>query len=124
MAAFRSTCRDFGPNALALIGLAVAITLWGYGYRLSTYNLHPSSTASAAGAKMCVEPRNSSLVAAARPTATLCFLTALPTLPVARREFPRVDLGLAYLPPQPAPRPVGFGSRLPLRSPPHRFSLA
>lgn len=117
-------CRDFRPNSLALIGLAVAITLWGYGYRLSTYDLHPSSTAHAAGAKMCLEPRSDSLVAAGRLKANLHFLAALPTVPVAPREFPRVDRDLAYLPPQPPPRSVWFSSLLPLRSPPQRFSLA
>jgi hypothetical protein len=31
---------SFRPWTLALVGLAIAVALWGYGYKISPYNLH------------------------------------------------------------------------------------
>ena len=38
--------------AAACIGLAIAVALWGFGYRLSRYDLHPNATTRASVAKL------------------------------------------------------------------------
>jgi hypothetical protein len=45
--------------AAALIGLAVAVTLWGLGYKLSLYHFGASSASPTPLAKLWIEPRNS-----------------------------------------------------------------
>jgi hypothetical protein len=122
---WRLTCRNFRPNALALIGLAIAFTLWGFGYRLSSYERHPASTARNAAAKLCVEPWNSALAAAARHKVHLHLIPGAPAVPAAPEQFPRVDSGVVCLPPEQAQPPESFSFLIPFRSPPsHRFSLA
>jgi len=42
----------FRPCSLGLLGLAIAIALWGFGYKLSRYNPHPSAASRASIAKL------------------------------------------------------------------------
>jgi hypothetical protein len=42
----------FRPYAFGLLTLALAIALWGFGYRLSRYNPHPSAASRASMAKL------------------------------------------------------------------------
>jgi hypothetical protein len=46
---------SFGPFALSLIGLAIAVALWGYSYRVSRYSVAPPSKTFVA--KLWVENR-------------------------------------------------------------------
>ncbi len=125
MESWRSACRNFRPNALALIGLAIAITLWGFGYRLSSYERYPSSLTRAAAAKMCVDPWNSSRAAAAQLKASLHLIVNPPAVSASPHEFPLIDHGAVCPAPEHTPRPVSFRFLIPFRSPPsHRFSLA
>jgi hypothetical protein len=54
----------FKPYAFGIVGLAVAVFLWGYGYKLSLYNRHPESSSRASVAKLWIEPRSASVAAA------------------------------------------------------------
>jgi hypothetical protein len=44
--------RTFSPCALGLLALAIAIALWGFGYKLSRYDPHPSAASRASIAKL------------------------------------------------------------------------
>ena len=49
----------FTPCALGILGLAIAVVLWGTGYKLSLYHRHPVPPVPVA--KLWVESRNASL---------------------------------------------------------------
>lgn len=53
------------PRALELVGLMVAVALWGFGYKLSLYSLHPTDAQRTTVAKLWVEG-DDSLAAAKR----------------------------------------------------------
>jgi hypothetical protein len=116
---------NFKPNAPALIGLAIAITLWGFGYRFSNYHFHAHSTAQAGAAKLCVEPRNAALVAASQLKAIPHHIAVAPVVPAWVQPVLSAASGIVCVRPQRVYRSAIFPSLLPLRSPPpQRFSLA
>ena len=53
------------PLAIGLIGLALAVVLWGIGYKLSLYRAHPSPCVREGVAKLWVGPRNSACIKSA-----------------------------------------------------------
>lgn len=52
--AWSQTCR---PSALALLGLAIAVALWGFGYKLSEYSNAPDPLQRTSVAKVWIEHR-------------------------------------------------------------------
>jgi len=58
------------PLTVGLIGLALAVVLWGIGYRLSLYRPHPAPSARAGVAKLWVGPRDSICIKSSRRKAT------------------------------------------------------
>ena len=52
------------PCALGIVGLAVAVFLWGYGYKLSLYHCHSGSSSHTPVAKLWIEPRSAPIAAA------------------------------------------------------------
>ncbi len=54
--AWREFC---SPSALGCLGLALAIVLWGYGYRLSVYQSHRDAASRTLAAKLWVDQRHS-----------------------------------------------------------------
>jgi hypothetical protein len=58
------------PLTVGLIGLALAVVLWGIGYRLSLYRPHPAPSARADVAKLWVGPRDSICIKSSRTKAT------------------------------------------------------
>jgi hypothetical protein len=104
--------------ALALVGLAVAIVLWGLAYKLSLYQPHPTPSERASVAKVCTGPRSTASVSAVRvraaapPARDLVFLQSQPA-PVL--HFNRAVLRGAA----PVKLPTGFRSSPGMpRSPP------
>jgi hypothetical protein len=53
------TSRFFTPFTFSLIGLAVAVALWGYGYKLSLYHRHPGNASVNQVAKLWIKERGS-----------------------------------------------------------------
>jgi hypothetical protein len=53
------------PLAIGLIGLALAVVLWGMGYKLSLYRAHPSPAVRAGVAKLWVGPRSAAYIKSA-----------------------------------------------------------
>jgi hypothetical protein len=58
------------PLSIGLLGLALAVALWGIGYKLSLYRPHPTSSVRAGAAKLWVGPRNSGCIQGSRTKAT------------------------------------------------------
>jgi len=48
----------FTPFTISLLGLAIAVALWGYGYKLSLYHRHPDRTTVNAVAKLWIKDRS------------------------------------------------------------------
>jgi hypothetical protein len=59
------------PYAFGIVGLAITVFLWGYGYKLSLYHHHSRPSSLASVAKLWIEPRSASVLAASRPMAKL-----------------------------------------------------
>jgi hypothetical protein len=57
------TRRASRPWALGLIGLAIAVALWGFGYKLSRYSLHSDISSRASFAKLWDKHQDSAQVA-------------------------------------------------------------
>jgi hypothetical protein len=81
-----------GHCALGIIGLAIAIALWGYGYRISLYHREAASSARIPVAKLWIEPRSASVEAASRLKAishlapgSQAFSESIPPLPSLSR---------------------------------------
>jgi hypothetical protein len=106
------------PKSLHLLGLAIAIALWGFGYRLSTYELHPNSNARGGAAKLCLEPRNASFMLAARIKSSAHLIPVSAAIPASARFFPHMECVLACVIPQTTPRPASLRFLIPFRSPP------
>lgn len=114
----------FRPCALGTLGLAIAVVLWGAGYKLSLYHRHPTPSPVPV-AKLWIESRNASLAVAsglkAKPhlvSSSQAFINPIQRLPhhshagVCMLSVPTRDI--AYL-----------GFLIPFRSPPPlRFFLA
>ena len=71
------------PLTIGLIGLALAVVLWGIGYRLSQYRPHPGPSTRVGVAKLWVGPRKAACVKSAqtkatRPPATTFLLLTSP----------------------------------------------
>jgi hypothetical protein len=58
------------PISIGLLGLALAVVLWGIGYKLSLYRPHPAPAVRAGVAKLWVGPRNSGCLRSSRTKAT------------------------------------------------------
>ncbi len=76
------------PCALGIIGLAIAVLLWGFSYKLSLYRFHPAPTSRVCVAKLWFEQRNSSVAAASRLTSDLRPGSSLPALLIAGQQAP------------------------------------
>jgi hypothetical protein len=63
--------RIMRPLNLGLIGLAVAVAIWGFAYKLSLYQPHPSHSAQANVAKLWLGPKGTFLTAKSRPKSHL-----------------------------------------------------
>jgi len=82
---WRQICK---VQALQIIGLAIAVFLWGYNYKLSLYCRHPTPASLNSVAKVWLSLRNTSEVKAESTTSTIYsdfhfhgFTTSGPQLP-------------------------------------------
>ena len=84
----------FKPCAFGIAGLAVAVFLWGYGYKLSLYLCRSESSSRVPVAKLWIGPRTASVAAASSLTASSHFVAGsqtavaiVPQLPSMCRAF-------------------------------------
>jgi hypothetical protein len=76
------------PFNLGLIGLAVAVALWGFAYKLSLYHPDQSSQARMSVAKMWLGPEGTSLISKGRPESRLHYRSSRDTVSVEQVEAP------------------------------------
>jgi len=114
----------FRPCALGLIGLAIAVALWGFSYKLSLYHRDTGPSSRISVAKLWIESRNSS-VAAASLKAQSHVLRISQVLPAPIQRLPRSAGTVACIFPECRHTVAYFDFLIPFRSPPpHRFCLA
>ena len=115
----------FKPFPLALVGLAIAVALWGYSYKLSLYHLHRTPSSQASVAKLWDGPRNPSLAAASRLKIQLQFIPGSQALLAPSQPLPHTSRAVALVFPVRTSGVIYFNSLIPSRSPPpYRFRLA
>lgn len=113
------------PCSLGLIALAVAVFLWGFGYKLSLYHVHPNPFSHISQAKLWIEPRNARTVAGVMQKAKAEPAPCADSLAVTTPAAGLCDAGRAEIAAPGAPSQPVSGSPLPSRSPPAaRFFLA
>lgn len=115
----------FRPSALALVGLAIAVALWGFGYKLSLYHPDPTPSSQFPVAKLWIEHRNASVTAVSRLKSTSHLIPAPQVFPVPIQRFPHRARANACIFPVRRHTVAYFDFLIPFRSPPpHRFCLA
>ena len=110
----------FRPWALAFIGLALSVSLWGFGYKLSRYNPHPDASSRALFAKLWDKHQDVSQLTATTDASARSTQSRLVVNAVLILLFqPRNPIRHAVPHDEDCQRtPVRFHLVLPLRSPP------
>ncbi len=115
----------FRPCALGLVGLAIAVTLWGFSFKLSQYHHHTAPSSRIPVAKLWIEPRNASVAAASSLTAKSHLIVVSQAFPVLIQPLPRLDLAVTCILAVCTRGIVSFDFLIRFRSPPtERFSQA
>lgn len=115
----------FRPSALGFIGLAIAVALWGFSYKLSLYDRHTGPSSRISVAKLWIESRNASVVAASGLKVQSHFLRISQVLSAPIQRFPRSVCAVACTLPKRSHTVAYFDFLIPFRSPPaQRFSMA
>ena len=112
----------FRPYFLEFSGLALAVALWGFGYKLSRYR-HPAPAQRAIVAKLWVEPPNASILAVQKLKDQSNF-TAYLQLLHSSIEQPSLDNVYVYVGPVKVGGLQAFDFPAQLRSPPQRVRKA
>jgi hypothetical protein len=109
--------------AVGIVGLAIAVSLWGYGYKLSLYDRH-AGPSSVPIAKLWIEPRTAS-VAASRLKAHSSFASGAQAVSVTIQRLPRMCRAVACILSLCERHAVLFNLLVPSRAPPPlRFRVA
>jgi hypothetical protein len=114
--------RFLNPFAFSLIGLAVAVALWGYGYKLSLYHRHATKASVNQVAKLWIKERGSvaSSVRTGARTDRIQDWSAQPALQHPGALNSLLAANSSRVPP-PSQAPIEFD--LLSRPPPSAFSL-
>jgi hypothetical protein len=117
--------QKFSPLAVGLLGLVIAVALWGFGYKLSLYHHDQAPSSRVSVAKLWIESRNASVLRASRLEAKSHLHTVSQAFPAPVRQFPRLGPAVVCTLPGCSHGVVYFNSLIPSRSPPpYRFRLA
>lgn len=112
--------RSSGPYAFGIVGLAIAVLLWGYGCKLSLYHATRSSVPIA---KLWIEPRGVSVVLASQLGRVLHLLSGEQTAFVTLDRLPGLCRTSACIRPVCQRLTLLFGFLVPSRAPPLSLSL-
>jgi hypothetical protein len=114
-----------GPCALGIVGLAIAVVLWGYGYKLSLYHRNTSHSARIPVAKLWIEPRGASVTTASRIKAISHLVPGPQAFSARIQPLPSPSRAFACIPPLNECRVAFFDLLIPSRAPPPlRFLFA
>ncbi len=122
---YRAWRQVSGPCGLGIVGLAIAVVLWGFGYKLSLYHRNTAPSARIPVAKLWIEPRGASVAAASRLKVN-SYLAPGPQAFSARiQRLPTLSCAVACIPPLNECCVAFFDLLIPSRAPPPlRFLLA
>jgi hypothetical protein len=112
--------RVFRPCALGFIGLAIAVALWGFGYKLSRYTLHPDSLTRTSVAKLWDKHQDAGQVIASKLNAEAQLRLKLYAVLTSLQNAPEPDPVAFRAPDDVENVPSSFRSLIPFRSPPSR----
>jgi hypothetical protein len=122
---FRAWRQVSGPCTLGIVGLAIAVFLWGYGYKLSLYYRDAASSARIPVAKLWIEPRSASVAAGPSLKASSHLAHRSLALSVRIQRFPGLSRIVACIPLLSECRVAFFDLLIPSRAPPPlRFLFA
>ena len=94
----RSAWRQiFQPCTLALLGLAVAVALWGFGYKLSLYHAHRSAPLRSAATRLWMDPPSDALIVVQRLKSRSHSTTRRSALPGLPQRLPQSASVLANI---------------------------
>jgi len=111
------------PCVFGIVRLAIAVVLWGYGYKLSLYHRH-AAPSSVPIAKLWIEPRSASMEAASRLKTNSHFATGAQAVSVTIQRLPRICRAVACNLLLCERHAVFFNLLVPSRAPPSlRFRL-
>ena len=105
------------PCVLGIIGLAIAVVLWGFAYKLSLYHRR-AAPSSVTVAKLWIESRNAFMKAASRFKAKSHPVTGSQACPSSIQRLPRLSRAVASVLPVCARGVAHFDFLIPFRSPP------
>lgn len=114
----------FRPCALGIIGLAIAVALWGAGYKTSLYHRH-ATPPPVPVTRLWIESRHASLTVVSRFKAAPHLVPDPQALSILIQRLPRLSSAVASILPVCVRGTAYFDFQIPSRSPPpHRFCLA
>jgi hypothetical protein len=113
------------PCTLGIVGLAIAVFLWGFGYKLSLYHPHPPSSSRASVAKLWIDPHSASVATTSRLKAKSHLLPDSQAWSVSVPRLPCLGRAIVFILPLCERRIALFDFLIPSRAPPpYRFRLA
>jgi hypothetical protein len=113
------------PCTFGLIGLAIAVALWGFGYKLSLYHRHAAPSSRVPVAKLWIEPRDAFVAAASSLNAKSHLVPTPQAFPVPILRLPLLSQTVPCNYPVRRHLVAYFDFLIPFRSPPpNRFHLA
>jgi hypothetical protein len=113
------------PFSLGLVGLAAAVVVLGFGYKLSLYHRYRPPSLRASVTKMWIEPRNTSVAAASRLKTESHLVPGAQALLAPAQQFPHAGCVAAPIFPVRTRGVTYCNFLIPSRSPPpYRFRLA
>jgi len=114
-----------GPCALGIVGLAIAVILWGYGYKLSLYHRNAAPSARIPVAKLWIGPRSASVAATSRIKELSHPVSGSKAFVVHIQWLPSLSRAVASVPQLTEYRVAFCELQIPSRAPPpFRFLLA
>jgi hypothetical protein len=114
----------FRPCALGFIGLAIAVTLCGFGRKLSLYYYQATGSSRVPVVRMWIEPEKVSVATLSVLKTKSHLVTPSPAFPISVQWLPRLDRTFVCMFSEHVHRPASFSFLIPFRSPPrHRFML-
>jgi hypothetical protein len=105
-------------SILAFFGLALAVVLWGFSYKLSLYQSHPDPVVRVQVAKLWVDQRNAAATVAPRAAAKGQRVRVSQSLALAERQDQSARIAARLTLPAPVKRHGSVDFLIPFRSPP------
>jgi hypothetical protein len=117
LARYPSLRQIMKPYTLGILGLAIAVGLWGFGYKLSLYH-HEAPSSQIPVAKLWIDSRSASASAASGLEAQSHLISVSQAFSGPIQRFPHLTRAAVGVLPACSPTMAYFDSLIPFRSPP------